>query len=194
MTLRRVNGSTAILVLGLAAAVPAWGASARVYVTNSAGDNVHVIDPATNKVVQVIKGVEAVHGVGFSPDGKRVYLSNEADATLDVVDQPAMLELERVGRFRMADVAAPPREGQHRVHGGADAQELRSRLAPRRSGQPRREPAPHAAAGAAAGRFPLSLRRAAVRKPRRSGVEDPGRVGEPQEVTARRKAVRSRKA
>jgi hypothetical protein len=27
-----------------------WGSLVRVYVTNSAGDSVHVIDPATNKV------------------------------------------------------------------------------------------------------------------------------------------------
>jgi len=59
----------------------------RVYVTNSAGDSVHVIDPATNKVVQVIKGVESAHGVTFSPDGARVYISNEHDATLDVFDR-----------------------------------------------------------------------------------------------------------
>src|SRR5262249_23736211 len=36
---------------------------------------------------QVISGIEASHGVNFSPDGKRVYISNEADDTLDVVDQ-----------------------------------------------------------------------------------------------------------
>ena len=74
------------LALALAAA-PAAAETARVYVTNAAGDNIHVIDPATNKVVQVIKGIEAAHGVGFSPDGKWVYVSNEAEATLDVVDQ-----------------------------------------------------------------------------------------------------------
>ena len=76
-----------IAIASLLLAVPAAAETVRVYVTNAAGDNVHVIDPATHKVVQVIKGVEAVHGVGFSPDGKRVYLSNEADDTLDVVDQ-----------------------------------------------------------------------------------------------------------
>ena len=70
------------------APLPATSAdTVRIYATNAAGDKVHVIDPATNKVVQVINGVEAAHGVGFSPDGRRVYLSNEADDTLDVVDQ-----------------------------------------------------------------------------------------------------------
>src|SRR5437763_199420 len=59
----------------------------RIYVTNSAGDSIHVIDPATNKVVQVFKGPEAMHGVAFSPDGERVYVSNEAQTTLDVFDR-----------------------------------------------------------------------------------------------------------
>jgi YVTN family beta-propeller protein len=71
--------------LFLALALPASAGTVRIYVTNSAGDNIHVVDPATNKVVQVITGVEAPHGITFSPDGGRVYVSNEADSTLDVV-------------------------------------------------------------------------------------------------------------
>jgi YVTN family beta-propeller protein len=59
----------------------------RSFITNSAGDSVDVIDPATNKIVQAIAGIEVPHGVNFSPDGSRVYVSNEADATLDVVDR-----------------------------------------------------------------------------------------------------------
>src|SRR5437868_9336882 len=70
-----------------ALAVPAWAGSALIYVTNSAGDSIHVIDPATNKVVQEIPGIEAAHGIDFSPDGKRVYVSNESDSTLDVIDR-----------------------------------------------------------------------------------------------------------
>jgi YVTN family beta-propeller protein len=85
-----------VLLLMAVAALPASAETVLVYATNSAGDNVHVIDPATNKVVQVIRGVEAVHGVGFSPDGKRVYLSNEADDTLDVVDQKSGRILKKI--------------------------------------------------------------------------------------------------
>ncbi len=47
-------------------ALPAAASTARIYVTDSAGDSVHVIDPATNKVVQVIKGIEVPHGVNFA--------------------------------------------------------------------------------------------------------------------------------
>lgn len=79
-----------ILGAGVALALVSMAAQAetgRIYVTNSAGDSLHVIDPATNKVVQEIKGIEAAHGVAFSPDGKLVYVSNEADSTLEIVDQ-----------------------------------------------------------------------------------------------------------
>ena len=78
------------------APLPASADTARIYVTNSAGDNIHVIDPVTNRVVQVIKGIEASHGVNFSPDGKRVYVSNEADDTLDVVDQKSGKILKKI--------------------------------------------------------------------------------------------------
>src|SRR6266498_4228327 len=83
---RRFRFRHAWFALALAA-LPASADTVRVYITNSAGDNIHVIDPATNKVVQVIKGIEAAHGIGFAPDGSRVYVSNEADTTLDVFDR-----------------------------------------------------------------------------------------------------------
>ncbi|HEU4618188.1 MAG TPA: hypothetical protein VFV10_09110 [Gammaproteobacteria bacterium] len=58
----------------------------RIIQTNSAGDDVDVIDPATNKVVGRILGIEVGHGVAASPDGRWIYVSNEANSTLDVVD------------------------------------------------------------------------------------------------------------
>src|SRR5713226_8051006 len=58
----------------------------RIVQTNSAGDNVHIIDGATNKVVGEIKGIEAPHGVTAAPDGSRIYVSEQADRTLTVVD------------------------------------------------------------------------------------------------------------
>jgi YVTN family beta-propeller protein len=69
------------------APLSAFASSARVYVTNSAGDSIHVVDTTTNKVVQVIKGIEAAHGINFAPDGSKVYVSNESTSTLDVFDR-----------------------------------------------------------------------------------------------------------
>ena len=76
--------------------LPAWGGAAFIYVTNSAGDSIHVIDPATNNVVQEIKGIEAAHGIAPSPDGSRVYVSNEADSTLDVFDRASGARIKKV--------------------------------------------------------------------------------------------------
>jgi YVTN family beta-propeller protein len=69
------------------APVQASAESSYVYVTNSAGDSLHVVDTATNEVVQVIDGVLGAHGVNFSPDGSRVYVSVEPTHTLNVYDQ-----------------------------------------------------------------------------------------------------------
>ncbi|HYL35738.1 MAG TPA: beta-propeller fold lactonase family protein [Bryobacteraceae bacterium] len=79
-------GTRKWLVLGLLAALPLAARTVRIVQTNSAGDDVHLIDPATNKVVGVIHGIEVNHGATFAPDGSRYYISNEAESTLDVVD------------------------------------------------------------------------------------------------------------
>jgi YVTN family beta-propeller protein len=75
---------------------PSSGETVRIYVTNSAGDTIDIIDPATNRVVQVIRGIELPHGIAFSPDGTRVYVSNEAESVLDVVDRASGAILEKV--------------------------------------------------------------------------------------------------
>ena len=76
------------------------GASApgkvRILQTNSAGDNVHIIDPANNKVVGVIEGIEVGHGAVASPDGRWIYVSNEAESTLDFVDARTLRVISKV--------------------------------------------------------------------------------------------------
>ena len=57
------------------------GAKLRIVQNNSAGDSVSIIDPATNKVVGEIKGIEAPHGVTVAKDGSRIYITSEADDT-----------------------------------------------------------------------------------------------------------------
>jgi YVTN family beta-propeller protein len=68
-------------------AEPKTKATALIYVTNSAGNTIDVVDPTTNTVVQVIRGIELPHGINFSPDGTRVYVSNESESVLDVVNR-----------------------------------------------------------------------------------------------------------
>src|SRR5438552_16542624 len=64
--------------------------------TNSAGENVHVIDPATNKEIGVITGIEVNHGAGVAPDGSRIYISDEAESTLDVVDGKSLKVIKKI--------------------------------------------------------------------------------------------------
>src|SRR5687767_5901911 len=68
----------------------------RVLQTNAAGDNIHVIDPATNNIVAVIEGIEVPHGAAISPDGSRIYVSDEALTTLDVVDAKTLKVTKRI--------------------------------------------------------------------------------------------------
>jgi YVTN family beta-propeller protein len=70
-----------------AAVVPTLAvAQVRILQTNSRGDNIHLIDPATLAIVGEIKGVPINHGAAAAPDGSRFYFSSEAEQTLTVVD------------------------------------------------------------------------------------------------------------
>src|SRR6059036_1379129 len=68
----------------------------RILQSNAAGDRVHIIDPATNKVVAEILGIEAAHGITASPDGSRIYVSNESDDTLDVADAVTLKVIKKI--------------------------------------------------------------------------------------------------
>ncbi len=107
VTTRRlaVLAAIAALVIPVAAAAQ----TVRIVQTNSAGDNVHVIDPITNTVVGEIQGIERAHGATAAPDGKKIYVANESDDTIDIVDM-AMLkvvkQVELIGRPN--NIAATP--------------------------------------------------------------------------------------
>ena len=86
-----------VLIAALAVALPLTAAtSVRVIQTNAAGDNVHIIDPATNKVVGTIEGIDVSHGVVISPDGARIYISEEPTRTMDVVDSKTLKVIKKV--------------------------------------------------------------------------------------------------
>ena len=68
----------------------------RVIQTNSAGDSVHVIDPTDNKVVGIIQDIRIAHGVAAAPDGSRLYITDEALRTLDVVDARSLSVVARL--------------------------------------------------------------------------------------------------
>lgn len=98
-TTRRLAALAAAAALVIPAAAAAQ--TVRIVQTNSAGDNVHIIDPATNTVVGEIQGIERAHGAAPAPDGKKLYVANESDDTIDVVDVDMLKvvkQVELVGR------------------------------------------------------------------------------------------------
>jgi YVTN family beta-propeller protein len=103
-------------------ALPAFAASVQIYQTNSAGDHVDVIDAATNKVVLKVEGIEVPHGVAFSPDGKRAYITCESESTLWATDtktgkliakatlsgHPNNLSVSNDGKYAFVGIAVAP--------------------------------------------------------------------------------------
>jgi len=115
---------TRVLVASLLLVLPLAASGRRVIIvqTNAAGDNIHLIDPATDTIVGQIGGIEVNHGAAAAPDGSRFYFTNEAKHTLDVVDgktlkvtksialsgRPNNLAIDREGRrVYVAIVSAP---------------------------------------------------------------------------------------
>lgn len=99
----------------------------RIYITNSAGTTVDVVDPASNKVVQTISGIELPHGVVFSPDGSRVYISNESESVVDVVDGGTGRITEKVALSGHPNNLAITKDGRRLIVGirsGAGALEV----------------------------------------------------------------------
>jgi YVTN family beta-propeller protein len=74
------------LSLPILFALPLMAASVRIYQTNAGGDEVHVIDAGANKVVFEVKDIEIPHGVTFSPDGSRAYITCESENTVWATD------------------------------------------------------------------------------------------------------------
>ena len=80
----------------LFAAAPLLAGTLRIYVANSAGDDISVIDPATNKVTGTIKVSNNPHGIVPSPDKSRFYVSSEGDNVLDVVDRASSKVIKKI--------------------------------------------------------------------------------------------------
>lgn len=58
----------------------------RVYIGNSRGDDVSIVDLSSMKVIGDIKLGDRIHGVTVQPDGKRLFVTVESDHTLRIID------------------------------------------------------------------------------------------------------------
>jgi len=100
----------AVTVVQLAAA-----GKVMIIQSNSAGDSVMLIDPTIDKVVAEINGIEVGHGVAPSPDGTRLYVTNEGLATVDVVDMATLSVIKRIPLTGPPNNIAIHKDG-HRVY------------------------------------------------------------------------------
>ena len=112
---RCLTVAAAILVCSVSLA--AADKKVRIIQTNSAGDNIHIIDPVTNTVVGVITGIEVNHGAAVAPDGSRIYVSDEAESTLDVVDAKTLKVTNKIPLSGHPNNIAISRDGR-RVYVG----------------------------------------------------------------------------
>ncbi|MBI4477350.1 MAG: beta-propeller fold lactonase family protein [Acidobacteria bacterium] len=83
--MKRLIGILTFVAL-LTPPLPAQTGQTMIVQTNSAGDSVMLIDPATDRIVAEIPDAEVIHGVAAAPDGSRLYLSNESTDSFDIVD------------------------------------------------------------------------------------------------------------
>jgi YVTN family beta-propeller protein len=122
MTRRFTFALVPTLMVLLTTAAPEGRATVvRIIQTNAAGDNAHLIDPATNKVVGIINEVEIVHGVTSAPDGSKIYLSDESLHTLDVVDAKSLKVTKRIHLSGRPNNVAVSKDGKKVYVGIAQA-------------------------------------------------------------------------
>ena len=109
---RSLRGVKHVSILSLLLALPVAAATVRVYVTNRGGTTIDVIDPATNKVVETIRGIESPEVVRFSPDGSRLYIATRGQDVLDVMDRKTEKIIKQVPLSGWANDAMVTNDGK----------------------------------------------------------------------------------
>jgi YVTN family beta-propeller protein len=99
--------------LALAIAAPLMAGSVQVYVANSAGDDVTVIDTAANRVSATFKVSNNPHGIVPSPDKSRFYVSSETGNVLDIVERKSSKVIRRVPIGRRPNNVAITPDGRY---------------------------------------------------------------------------------
>jgi YVTN family beta-propeller protein len=72
------------------------GVAVRILQSNNAGNIHHIIDPAVNQVVGLIKGCPHAHNLTVHPDGLYYYCANEHENTVDVFDTKTLELVQQI--------------------------------------------------------------------------------------------------
>lgn len=95
-----------------AAAEPKTDPVLKLYVANSAGDSIHVIDLRTLQVVGEIKTGDHPHGAAVAADGKRLFTTVESDRTLRVIDTATDKILKSIALTELPNQCAATPDGR----------------------------------------------------------------------------------
>ena len=106
------------------------GGTVRILQSNAGGDNIHIIDPATNTVFGEIDGIPIPHAVSYHPDGSVYYVSNEYDHTLDVMSTETLkvTKADSTDRWAEQHCHHTQRRKAVRGHRGEGDLDLRGRI------------------------------------------------------------------
>jgi YVTN family beta-propeller protein len=72
------------------------GVAVRILQSNNAGNIHHIIDPAVNRVVGLIRGCPHAHNLTTHPDGLYYYCANEDENSIDVFDTKTLKQVEKI--------------------------------------------------------------------------------------------------
>lgn len=84
-----------------------------LYVTNSAGDDVTLVDAETHRVIGSIETGTTPHGLVASPDGRRIYITGETDDDVVAVDTTTAKVLWKAPVGEQPNEPALTADGRH---------------------------------------------------------------------------------
>ncbi len=84
-----------------------------LYVTNSAGDDVTLVDAKTHRVIGSIETGTTPHGLVASPDGRRIYITGETDDDVVAIDTATAKVLWKAPVGEQPNEPALSADGRH---------------------------------------------------------------------------------
>jgi YVTN family beta-propeller protein len=115
--MRTLFSSVAALALALWAGCPSDagkpGPRPKLYVTSSAGDDIHVIDLNTLKSIGRIATGQHPHGAAVSGDGRRFFTTVESDRTLRVIDTASDKTIQTIKLSGLPNQCAVTPDGRY---------------------------------------------------------------------------------
>jgi YVTN family beta-propeller protein len=107
-----------LLALGAACAMAGQAQAASrslLYVANSQGDDISIIDLATQKVVKTLKVGPIVHGVCAQADGRRAFATIESENSLKVIDTKTNMVTDTIALGGRPNECAATNDGRYVV-------------------------------------------------------------------------------